>query len=139
MAAEHPKRLDELCDATGQTFFQLSLQCAFCNYTLSLQDLAAFHVKQLSLIYRNNCPYAVCSACTRLSAKCEYEAFCRCSLPADILPDVLQVPLTSICVRCIYCYKLLDCPERFDLAAGSETVYLVRNIWRGPCRDCRKK
>lgn len=139
MAAEKPRRLDQLCDATGQSFFQLNLQCAFCNFPLSLQDLAAFHCKNLSLIYRGDSPYAVCNGCIRLSARCEYENFCRCSLKADILPDVLQVPLTSVCIRCVYCYKQLDCAERFDLAAGSETVFLVRNIWRGPCRDCRKK
>lgn len=139
MAAAQPRRLDLLCEATGQTFFQLSLKCAFCNFELSLQDLAGFHCKHLSLIYRENIPYAVCSGCLRLSAKCEFEEFCRCSVPAAILPDILHAPLTSVAVRCVHCYKLLDCAERFDLAAGSELVYLVRNIWRGPCRDCRKK
>lgn len=139
MAAELPRRLDQLCESSGRSFFELQLQCAFCNHPLGLQELAAFHEKRLSLIYRDITPYGVCRGCTRLSARCEYEHFCRCSLKADILPDILQVPLTAICVRCLYCYRLLDCAEKFDLAAGSETVFLVRNIWRGPCRDCRKK
>lgn len=139
MAAERPRRLDQLCEETGQTFFNLKLQCAFCNYPLNLQELASFHLKCLSLIYRDNIPFGVCTGCTRLSAKCEFEQFCRCSLQAEILPDILGIPLTGICVRCVHCYRLLDTAEKFDLATGSETVYLVRNIWRGACRDCRKK
>lgn len=139
MAEEHPKRLDELCKATGISFFELSLKCAFCNFDLTLQELADFHCKKLSLLYRENIPYAACVRCLKVSARYEFEQFCRCSLPAGILSDVLQIPITSVSVRCTNCYKLLDLPEKIDLCCASENVYLVRNLWRGYCRDCRKK
>lgn len=139
MAEEHPRRLDELCARTGQSFFELNIKCAFCGFKLTLQELADFHEKLLCLLYRNDCPYAACRGCLRLSAKCEFELFCRCSVNADILPDILQTPLTSVSVRCIYCYRSLDTAEKFDLCTATEKVYLVRNLWRGPCRFCRKK
>lgn len=139
MAEEHPRRLDELCAKTGQSFFELNINCAFCGFKLSLQELADFHEKLLCLLYRNSTPYAACIGCLRLSARCEYEAFCRCSIDASILPDILQVPLTRVSVRCVYCYRLLDSAEKFDLCTGSEKVFLVRHLWRGPCRLCRKK
>lgn len=139
MAEEQPRRLDELCEKTGQSFFQLILKCAFCDFNLSLQELADFHEKNLSLLYRNGCPYAACRTCLKVSAKAEFERFCRCSVPAETLPDILQVPLTSVCMRCKICYRLLDAAEKIDLAAASENCYLVRNLWRGTCRVCRKK
>lgn len=139
MAASLPKRLDELCQATGQSFFELDIKCAFCNFKLSLQELASFHESCLSLLYRNNFPFGACTGCLRLSAKCEFDLYCRCSVRAEILPDILQTPLTQISVRCVHCYKKLDSAEKFDLCTGSEDVYLVRNLWRGPCRSCRKK
>lgn len=139
MAEEPPKRLDELCKRTGISFFDLNINCAFCNFALTLQELADYHVKCLSLLYRGDIPYAACRRCLLLSAKLEYEQFCRCKVPAEILSDILRMPLTSVNIRCKLCYKLLDCPEKFDLCAANEDVYLVRNLWRGNCRDCRKK
>lgn len=139
MAEEPPKRLDELCKQSGISFFDLVVNCAFCNFGLTLQELADYHVKNLSLLYRQGVPYAACRRCLRLSALHEFEQFCRCKVPAEILSDLVNAPLTTINIRCKHCYKLLDCPEKFDLCAASEDVYLVRNLWRGVCRDCRKK
>lgn len=139
MAQEQPKRLDELCKATGTSFFELNLKCAFCEFALSLQDLADFHCKSLSLLYRNGTPFAACRNCLTVSAQHEFNLFCRCSLTAEILGDVLKVPITEVCIRCRECYKLLDNAEKVDLCCASENVYLVRNWWRGICRDCRKK
>lgn len=139
MAEERPKRLDELCRTTGTSFFDLSLQCAFCQHFLSLQELADFHTKTLCLLYRGSVPYAACKGCLRLSAAHEFELYCRCSIPADIISDVLKQPITAVCIRCKHCYRLLDAPEKIDLCAANENVYLVRQYWRGVCRDCRKK
>lgn len=139
MASELPRRLDQLCDTTGTSFFNLNLKCAFCNFSLSFQELAEFHVKDLCLLYRNNIPYGACRSCLRLSAQHEYELYCRCAVPADTLADILGQPLTSVLIRCKCCYKRLDAAEKLDLCAGSESVYLVRHMWRGYCRDCRKK
>lgn len=139
MASELPKRLDQLCEATGTSLFDLTLHCAFCNFRLTFQELADFHWKSLSLLYRNNQPYAACRVCLTVSAKAEFEKFCRCSVPAENLSDLLQQRLSDISVRCYLCYKLLDCAEKVDLCAGSLKVYLVRQYWRGVCRDCRKK
>lgn len=139
MASDRPRRLDQLCDQTGTSFFSLHLQCAFCNFTLSLQELAEFYEKSLCLLYRNDIPYGACRGCLRLSALLEYETHCRCKVSADILPDILGQPISSVHMRCLLCYKLLDQAEKFDLCSGSEDVYLVRHLWRGNCRVCRKK
>lgn len=139
MAEEQPKRLDEYCKATGTSFFDLKLCCAFCKFQLSLQELADFFTKQLSLLYRDGIAHAACRGCLRLSARHEFELFCRCSVPADIICDILHEPITCVCVRCTECYKLLDAAEKIDLCAASEHLYLVRQYWRGICRDCRKK
>lgn len=139
MDSDLPRRLDQLCDSTGVTFFNLKLPCAFCNFDLSLQELADFHTKNLCVLYRDGKPFGACRPCLKLSALHEYENYCRCSVQAEILPDILGLPITGISMRCKICYKLLDAGEKIDLCAGSETVYLVRNLWRGYCRDCRKK
>lgn len=139
MAEEPPKRLDEYCKTSGISFFDLSLPCAFCNFPLTLQEHADFFCKQLCLLYRNGEPYAACVRCLKVSARHEFEQYCRCSLPATILGDVLNQPITNVCIRCVVCYKSLDAPEKIDLCSASESVYLVRHLWRGICRDCRKK
>lgn len=134
-----PRRLDQLCKDTGVSFFELKLQCAFCGFELTLQELADFHEKTLSLLYRGNVPYAACRPCLRLSAKHEFEQFCRCSVPAAALSDILRLPLTAVTIRCKECYRLLDLAEKIDLCAADESVFLVRSYWRGFCRGCRKK
>lgn len=139
MASELPRRLDDFCERSGQSFFTLQLQCAFCKFGLTLQELAEFHEKCLCLLYRNGIPYGACRGCLRLSAKLEYEMYCRCTVAAVQLSDILGQPLQTIAVRCVECYKLLDLAEKVDLCAGSEKCYLVRSLWRGRCRLCRKK
>lgn len=139
MDSQLPRRLDRLCESLGISFFDLKLPCAFCDFHLTLQELAEFYEKSLSVLYRNGMPYGACRGCLKLSAKHEYEQFCRCVVLAEILPDLVNQPLSTICMRCLCCYRLLDPAEKIDLYAGNENVYLVRTLWRGRCRECRKK
>lgn len=139
MALEPPKRLDAYCAETGISFFELQLQCAFCYFKLTLQELAEFYDKNLFLLYRNGCPYAACRNCLLLSAKTEFEKHCRCSFAADNIADILGQPLSEILIRCQLCYKQLDLAEKVDLGAACERVYLVRHHLRGLCRNCIRK
>lgn len=139
MALDPPKRLDAFCAETGLSFFELQLKCAFCNFTLTFQELAEFYDKNLFLLYRNGFPYAACRNCLLISAKNEFEKFCRCSFAADSIADILQQPLSEIIIRCQKCYRQLDLAEKVDLGAACERVYLVRHHYRGLCRNCIKK
>lgn len=139
MASNPPVRLDAYCKTFNVDFFDLQIPCIFCKHYLNLQELAAFHMKRLSLAWRDSICYACCTGCIRLSAKLEIEKYYRCSCSSDTLEFLLEVPLTEITVRCLDCYALLDTAEKFDCKARSEYLHLVRHVWRGYCRICAKK
>lgn len=139
MSANKPTRLDEYCKEKNISFFELQIPCLFCKFLLSLQELAGFYTKCLSLVYKDDGVYAVCFRCTRASAKYEAEKYLRCIVKSDYVDVLAECSLANLIVRCIDCYKLLDIAEKLDIRARSEDLYLVRRHWRGHCRECYKR
>lgn len=139
MSSNKPTRLDEYCKAANLSFFDLQIPCLFCKFHLSLQELAGFHQKTLSLVWRDDQVYALCYKCTRLSAKFEFEKYLRCIVKCEYVDVLAECPLINLSVRCVDCYKLLDIAEKVDLKARDEDLYLVRRYWRGYCRECYKR
>nr|AYA94835.1 MAG: E6 protein [Human papillomavirus] len=130
------KNLVDYCKQENLTFFELTLKCLFCNFVVSLPDLASFHCKQLALVYRNNIAFAACSQCLRLSAAFETQRYYTCSIRAGLLSDVIGRHLSDIPIRCEYCLQLLDYIEKFDCIYRSGYFHLVRGNFRGCCRNC---
>lgn len=139
MAALYPTSLDEYCTVFGISFFNLQLRCVFCKHWVSLQALADFFVKTLSLVWKNNICYACCSQCLRLIAKYESEHFTRCEVTGEVLQFIVKEPFSEIVIRCLQCYKKLDYAEKIDCCHAGIKFCLVRSHWRSLCRNCKPK
>lgn len=139
MAAYYPTCLDEYCAVFGVSFFNLHMKCVFCKHRVSLQGLADFFVKHLSLVWKDNICFACCPQCLKLIANYESEHFTRCSVKGEALSHLLKQPLSAIVIRCTNCYKRLDCAEKIDCCNADIPFTLVRNHWRSLCRYCRPK
>ncbi|ATQ38518.1 E6 [Gammapapillomavirus 22] len=139
MAGVSPTSLDEYCKKFEISFFDVKLPCLFCNFPLTLQDLASFATKLLSLVYRGDKCFACCTLCLKLSAKYERENYLQCVVEGRMLENLLNIPLSQILVRCLYCYKKLDFIEKVDCCIGDLPFCLVRCHWRNTCRFCRNE
>lgn len=139
MEQQRPRRLDRYCKEFGISFFDVKLPCLFCKFFLELQELADFHQKTLSLIWKNGQCYAACKRCIRLSALHERENFCRCSVPPDSIESVTGLSLKDLVVRCYFCYRQLDYAEKIDCVASDTDFLLIRHYWRAVCRNCVQK
>ena len=136
MADSLPTSLDDYCKVFRVSFFDVRLQCVFCKRFLCLQELADFHVKHLSLIWKGCSCYSSCSNCLKLIARYEFENHCQCTVKSDLFEDVVNKKLKDVIVRCLYCYKLLDFIEKFDCCCRGLDFSLVRGHWRNCCRIC---
>lgn len=134
-----PLRLQDFCTKNGLSFFDVRLQCVFCEHWVSTVDLAAFHCKSLSLIWKANVCYACCSACLRLSALYESQRYYQCSVQSAFIEDIVRKPLNDIIIRCLYCLTKLDLLEKIEHKYSGEPFHLVRSFWRGYCRNCKFK
>ncbi|ADE45482.1 E6 [Human papillomavirus 127] len=133
-----PLKLEDYCSRYGISFFALQLRCIFCRHFVDTVQLAAFHAKCLSLLWRKNVCYACCTPCLRLSAKYELERYYQCSLKSHFIEDVLHKPLSEIVIRCMECLSLLDMIEKVEHLLQDLPFHLVRGHWRGKCRNCKK-
>ena len=109
-----PLRLDDFCAKNGLSFFDVRLQCVFCEHWISTVDLAAFHCKSLSLVWKGHVCYACCCSCLRLSALYEMQRYYQCSLQGDYIEDLVRKPLTDIVIRCLLCLTKLDLLEKLE-------------------------
>lgn len=137
MEANLPRSLNEYCDYFKINFFDLRLRCIFCLFYTSLTDLADFHTKKLSIVYRNNLPFVCCIKCARHSARIDREKYTLCSVNCSILDAVVGKPLKEIIIRCCTCFALLDDAEKADACAREQAVLLIRGNWRTECRNCK--
>lgn len=136
MASLQPTRLNEYCKLHSIDFFDLRLHCIFCQFICSLQDLASFFEKNLSLVYRNNLPFACCMKCLKQTAIYERERFCQCTVKSSLIDVVTGKSLQDLIVRCLYCFALLDSIEKRECLNRDEDLCLVRGHWRWYCRNC---
>lgn len=137
MAALHPTRLDEYCKLYNLSFFDLDIKCIFCKFKVSLQHLADFYCKDLSLVWKNNECFACCSPCLRLTARHEKENYFQCSVKGCMIESFLNTPLSKIVVRCIECYKKLDYMEKIQCCVQETDFCLIRCHWKNYCRFCK--
>lgn len=131
-----PTRLDEFCKVHCIDFFNLRLPCIFCKFLCSLEDLAAFYQKNLSIVYRCGNPHACCTKCLKHTAKYERNRFFQCAVRFAFIDVVAGKPLDDLLVRCLYCFAVLDHAEKYDCLSRDEQVVLVRGHWRSCCRNC---
>nr|AYA93733.1 MAG: E6 protein [Human papillomavirus] len=139
MANGRPRSLEEYCRRYDISFFHLSVPCIFCFHHINLQELAAFYLKQLSLVWRADQCFACCEACLKLSAKFERENYFQCAARTSVLEGLLKQDLKSIIIRCMYCCRLLDTIEKYDSLYRDDLLCLIRGKWRGTCRLCTIK
>ena len=134
-----PLKIEDYCNRYGISFFALQLRCIFCKHWIDTVQLAAFHAKRLTLLWRQNVCYACCAPCLRLSAKYECERYYQCSLKSTFIVDVLHKPLSEIVIRCLHCLCMLDLIEKVEHLITDDPFHLVRGHWRGTCRNCKKE
>nr|AYA94734.1 MAG: E6 protein [Human papillomavirus] len=139
MDSSQPTSLDDYCRHFNCSFFDLRIRCIFCRHFLDLIQLADFHSKTLSLVWRGCECFACCTNCARLSAKFEFESYYRCSIPAVIIEDIVKQKLHQLIVRCYLCLRLLDTVEKYDSVCRGDSFHLVRQGWKGICRICASK
>lgn len=134
-----PTKLDTYCEYYGISFFDLQLRCVFCKHWISGVELAAFHTKYLSLIWKQNVCYACCTNCLQLSARYERERYYQCSVKSAFIVDLLHKPLCDIVIRCLHCLRRLDYIEKIEHLYNEEPFHLIRCYWRGYCRNCPRQ
>lgn len=139
MDTPKPTALDDFCRIFNISFFDLHIRCIFCGYVLDIVQLANFHSKGLSLVWRNCECFACCTYCARLSARCEFEKYYRCSVSAANIESLVNRKLHELQVRCYECLRNLDTVEKYDCVCRDESLHLVRNNWKGLCRFCAQK
>lgn len=132
-----PRNIAEYCRENGISFFDLQLRCVFCNHWINSVQLAAFHAKELSLIWKHNVCFAACTMCLKLCAKHERDRYYQCNVRSTVISDLLHKPLTEIVIRCLYCLCKLDFIEKLEHCYNEEPFHLVRCHWRGKCRNCK--
>lgn len=137
MAERRPTRLDDFCTARGLSFFELELPCVFCKRQVSLTDLAAFHEKNLSVIWRNDRPHAACSKCLYDLATVERERYTESVCNARLYVVVVRKPLDECLLRCYVCLRRLDAVDKNELITQNWFVCRIRGQWRSACRYCR--
>lgn len=138
MADDNPIRLDEYCKRLGVSFFDVTLPCLFCKFTLTVQDLASFYSKDLCLVWRGKNCFACCTPCLKLCAKYEQENYSRCIVSGYCIEGLLNISLCNLLVRCLYCFKKLDYAEKIDCCVGDLPFCLIRHHWRNCCRLCKR-
>ncbi|ATQ38261.1 E6 [Gammapapillomavirus 7] len=126
-----------LCVLYGCTLETLSVPCLFCKCILSLQDIIAFIIKHLKVVFRSGTFYAACGTCLRLSAAYEQKQYCQCSASPDFVKLMCNGDLTKLNMRCIICMKKLDYIEVLDAFETEVEFLLIRSIWRTRCRLCK--
>ncbi|ATQ38359.1 E6 [Gammapapillomavirus 12] len=139
MGTSLPLKLDDYCKHYGISFFNLRLRCIFCKHWIDTVQLAAFHVKRLTLLWRNDVCFACCTPCLTLSARYERERFYQCSVKSDFLEDILHKPLADIVIRCVDCLCMLDLIEKIEHLLLDRPFHLIRGYWRGTCRNCKRQ
>ena len=136
MDSSQPTRLNEFCRVNNITFFDLRLSCIFCQFVCSLEDLASFFTKDLSIVYKYNKPHACCRKCLLLTANYEREKYFQCVVKSSVIDVVAGKRLEDLIVRCLYCFALLDSIEKKECLNRDENIALVRGHWRSFCRHC---
>ena len=136
MEPHFPTDLDSYCHYFKISFFDLVLKCIFCKFPLSIIDLASFHNKKLSVIWRDNTPFACCSKCLRLTALYERQNYFVCTAKSYSLTSLTGKELCDIHIRCLHCYAFLDYVEKLRHLYNDVDFALIRGGWRGTCRNC---
>lgn len=139
MASAYPMLLRDYCRERHIDFFDLSLQCIFCNADLTLLDCANFQDKCLSIITRDGNAFGACIRCLRLSAKIERERYTQCAVRCNILDTIAGKPIESLLMRCTFCYRVIPAEEKQECVALNREAYLVRGTWRTHCNRCRQE
>lgn len=136
MEPQFPTDLDSYCQHFKINFFDLVLNCIFCKFPLSTVDLASFHNKKLSIIWRNYKPFVCCCKCLRLTAKFEKENYFVCTVKSHLLTGLIKKELSEINIRCQECYAFLDYLEKLSHLYNDLDFAFIRGHWRGTCRNC---
>ncbi|ADQ85978.1 E6 [Human papillomavirus 134] len=128
-----------LCRLCRVTIDRLHLPCLFCHNVLSLGDLYSFMFKDLNVVIRGYRLFACCVNCLLISANYEMQQYYQCTANASTVQCLTRKSLLFLYVRCDVCMKPLSATEKFDCLTKNDEMHLVRSIWRGTCRLCRKK
>lgn len=134
-----PITVADYCSEFDIPLKDLKLRCVFCKFYLTEQQLAAFCVKNLKLVWKNRYCFACCTPCLRLTAKFEAENYFQCMCKGEVLEVLTRIPLSSLSIRCLDCLTLLSFAEKIDCIIGGQNFYLVRGRWRSYCRNCIEK
>lgn len=138
MASSNSRLLRDYCKENNIDFFDLFLQCIFCNGCLTLIDCANFQQKCLSVITRDGVVFGACIRCLRASAKLERERHTQCAVKCSILDSLVGRPIEAVLMRCHVCYQLITEAEKQESVTLNRDAYLVRGTWRTLCRSCRE-
>ncbi|CAA52482.1 early protein [Human papillomavirus 9] len=132
-----PRTVKELADTLVIPLIDLLIPCKFCNRFLSYFELLNFDHKCLQLIWtEEDLVYGLCSSCAYASAQLEFTHFFQFAVVGKDIETVEGTAIGNICIRCRYCFKLLDLVEKLATCYKFEQFYKVRNSWKGLCRHC---
>lgn len=134
-----PTTIADYCNVFGFTLQEVKIPCNFCRFYLTLQDLAAFDLKNFRLLWKGAFCSGCCRSCMRATAAYEVRKHYQCTCSSFYLEDLLGKSLKQIPIRCLLCLALLDYAEKLEHLFVREDFVLVRCNWRGYCRNCIRK
>ncbi|CDI44925.1 E6 protein [Mesocricetus auratus papillomavirus 1] len=131
-----PIELPALIQLLNTDVTRIVLYCLFCDRPLSMQDKFDYFGAGLKVVCRKGGMRIACMSCRRALAYAEDLRHRQCTAEGDLVERITGKSLLHIDVRCIACLCRLGPSEKLLAKASHKPFYLVRSLWRGPCRKC---
>ncbi|ANZ90250.1 E6 protein [Bos taurus papillomavirus 19] len=128
--------LTALLKKTPYTRATLPISCVFCKQLLTVKDKELFVYKKLKLVIRDSEHYAACDQCIIASAKLDAAKYTQCTIEGDGVMLIARKSLDQLHMRCVNCAKYLSNNEKLECVVFKIPFHLIRNDWRGLCRNC---
>lgn len=112
------------------------LPCVFCGGVCGLQDNFDFCASGLKVVWKNGYYHIACKRCRRQAAAAEDHCYRQCHGESDFVEACTGLPLLHVDINCIACLGKLGATEKLLARETRRPFILVRNRWRGYCRNC---
>ncbi|CBD35694.2 putative E6 protein [Human papillomavirus 125] len=136
MDANRPKNVFILCRDSGISFDDLRLHCIFCTKQLTTNELSAFVLRELNLLWRGGAPYAACARCLLLQGIARRLKHWEYSYYVERVEEETKQSIDTQQIRCYVCHKPLVKEEKDRHRNTKRRLHRIAGHWRGCCQYC---
>lgn len=134
--SDRPLTVSDLCASLGIPYTGLLVACNFCRRTLTSVELVFFDHAECKLLWKNDCPLAICYLCLKMLAKFEYLLFYKNTTDVVKAEQMLRKPITEFKIRCLLCLRRFQPDEVEQLRRANCTIFVVGYRLRAKCYLC---